>query len=109
MNKVVLKGKVVRDPVSYPVGDTIKNIFTVLVEEDFVKKDGEKSTIKNWIKVEAWGKLAEYVSGNIVDGNIVSIDGSIKTESYMKGEQKVYQTLVNAKKVTKENNVDLPI
>lgn len=90
MNKVILSGRMVRDPeLRYTQdGKAVAN-FTLAVSR--IKKDEA-----DYIKVSVWGNSAENVSKYCGKGSLVEVDGSIRTGSYEKDGQKHFTTDVVA-------------
>ena len=97
-NKVVLIGRLVRDPeLRYtPSGKAVAN-FTLAVDRGF--KDGEGNNQADFIRIVCWDKQAENVANNLGKGRLVCVDGSIRTGSYEKDGQKVYTTDIQASRI----------
>ncbi len=95
MNKVILMGRLTRDPdVRYSAGATPLAIarYTLAVDRRF-KKDGEASA--DFINCVVFGKAAEFTEKYLRQGVRVTICGRIQTGSYTnKDGVKVYTTEV---------------
>ena len=81
MNKVILMGRLTRDPeVRYSQGEQATAIarYTLAVDRRF-KRDGDQTA--DFIGCVAFGKLGEFVTGRIQTGSYTNKDG-----------QKVYTT-----------------
>lgn len=93
MNKVILMGRLTRDPeVRYSQGDTPTAIarYTLAVDRR-VRKDNEASA--DFIGCVAFGKSAEFAEKYLRKGTKLVITGRIQTGSYTnKDGQKVYTT-----------------
>lgn len=93
MNKVILMGRLTRDPeVRYSQGESSLAIarFTLAVDRRF-KRDGEASA--DFISCVAFGKQAEFIERYLHQGTKIVADGRIQTGSYTnKDGQKVYTT-----------------
>ena len=93
MNKVILLGRLVRDPeVRYSQGDAAKAVarYTVAVDRKF-KREGEPSA--DFISCVAFGKLAEFAEKYFSQSMRVCVSGHIQTGSYTnKDGNKVYTT-----------------
>lgn len=93
MNKVIICGRLVRDPeVRYSQGEKSTAIarYTVVVDRKF-KKDGEQSA--DFISCISFGKTAEFAEKYLRKGIKMLIVGRIQTGSYTnKDGQKVYTT-----------------
>ena len=95
MNKVVLMGRLTRDPeVRYSQGDSATAVarYTVAVDRRF-KRDGEPTA--DFIPCVVFGRSAEFAEKYFRQGMRVSISGRIQTGSYTnKDGMKVYTTEV---------------
>ena len=95
MNKVVLVGRLTRDPeVRYSQGDSATAVarYTLAVDRKF-KRDNEASA--DFIPCVVFGRSAEFAEKYFRQGMRVSISGRIQTGSYSNKEGvKVYTTEV---------------
>ena len=95
MNKVVLVGRLTRDPeVRYSQGDSATAVarYTLAVDRRF-KRDGEPTA--DFIPCVIFGRSAEFAEKYFRQGMRVSISGRIQTGSYTnKDGVKVYTTEV---------------
>ena len=95
MNKVVLVGRLTRDPeVRYSQGDSATAVarYTLAVDRRF-RRDGEPTA--DFIPCVIFGRSAEFAEKYFHQGMRVSISGRIQTGSYTNREgQKVYTTEV---------------
>ncbi|WP_317347197.1 single-stranded DNA-binding protein [Blautia argi] len=93
MNKVVLMGRLTRDPeVRYTQGDNSTAIarYTLAVDRRF-KREGEATA--DFINCVAFGKQAEFTEKYFRQGLKVIVSGRIQTGSYTNKEgRKVYTT-----------------
>ena len=93
MNKVILMGRLTRDPdVRYSQGENATAIarYTIAVDRKF-KKEGEQTA--DFIGCVAFGKLGEFAEKYFRKGTKVVVTGRIQTGSYTnKDGQKVYTT-----------------
>lgn len=93
MNKVVLMGRLTRDPeIRWTTGSQPMAIarYTLAVDRRF-KKDGEASA--DFISCVTFGKNAEFVEKYIHKGTKIIVSGRIQTGSYTNRDgQKVYTT-----------------
>lgn len=93
MNKVVLMGRLTRDPeVRYTEGDNPTTIarYTLAVDRKF-KRDGEPTA--DFIRCIVFGRAAEFTEKYLQKGIKVIISGRIQTGSYTNKEGvKVYTT-----------------
>ncbi len=95
MNKVVLMGRLTRDPeVRYSQGENPLAIarFTLAVDRRF-RRDGEQSA--DFINCVVFGRSAEFAEKYFRQGMRVSVSGRIQTGSYTNRDGvKVYTTEV---------------
>ena len=95
MNKVILMGRLTRDPeVRYSQGEQATAIarYTLAVDRRF-KRDGDQTA--DFIGCVAFGKLGEFAEKYLRKGTKVVVTGRIQTGSYTnKDGQKVYTTEV---------------
>ena len=95
MNKVVLMGRLTRDPeVRYAKADSSLAIarYTLAVDRRF-KREGEPEA--DFISCTVFGKSAEFAEKYFHQGIKIAISGRIQTGSYTNQEgQKIYTTEV---------------
>ena len=98
INKVILVGTVGRDPeMKYmPSGDAIANISVATSESWKDKNTGEKKEVTEWHNVTFFRGLAKVVGDYVRKGQLLYVEGSLKTRSWEKDGQKHYRTEVNA-------------
>ena len=93
MNKVVLMGRLTRDPeVRWTQGEKPLCLakYTLAVDRRF-KREGEASA--DFINCTAFGKSAEFTEKYLRKGTKIAVTGRIQTGSYTNKEgQKVYTT-----------------
>ena len=91
MNKVILMGRLCRDPeVRYTQGADSKAVakFTLAVDRKF-HREGEQSA--DFISCTAFGKTAEFIEKYVFKGTKIAIEGRWQTGSYKnKDGQMVY-------------------
>ena len=82
MNKVILMGRLTRDPeVRYSQGDSASAVarYTLAVDRRF-KRDGEASA--DFINCVAFGRAAEFAERYLRQGVKIAVTGRIQTGSY---------------------------
>ena len=97
MNKVILMGRLTRDPeVRYTqASNTLVASFSLAVNRRFVRQGEERQA--DFINVVAWGKLGEFCSKYYKKGQQVAITGRIQTRTWDDEQgQKHYVTEVVA-------------
>ena len=93
MNKVILMGRLTRDPEVRYGGATNSAVarFSLAVDRRF-KRDGDEQTA-DFINCVAFGKTAEFLEKYARKGTKFVVEGRIQTGSYTnKDGQKVYTT-----------------
>ena len=82
MNKVVLMGRLTRDPeVRYTqTNNTMVSTFSLAVNRRFVRQGEERQA--DFINVVAWSKTAEFVSKYFKKGQQVGVIGRIQTRNW---------------------------
>lgn len=93
MNKVILMGRLTRDPdIRYSAGESSTAVarYTLAVDRRF-KRDGEQTA--DFINCVAFGRSAEFAEKYLRQGIKIAITGRIQTGSYTNREGvKVYTT-----------------
>ena len=109
MNKVVLIGRVVRDPdLKYIQGNGTAVTTVTLAVDKWNKQENKKEA--DFINIVIWGKQAENTANYMSKGSQMAISGRIQTRSYDDKEgKKRYITEVVAQEVSflskgKDNN-----
>lgn len=97
LNEVRLIGNLTRDPeLRYVPSGTAVASFSIAVNKTYVS-NGEKKEEVSFIKVNAWGKVAEMVGEYLTKGRAVLVSGSLKQERWETEDGKQRdKTLVNA-------------
>lgn len=99
MNKVVLTGRLTKDPESRftPGNGTAVASFTLAVDRRY-KKEGQQEA--DFIPIVVWGKQAESTANYMSKGKLMGVSGRIQTRSYdAKDGTKRYVTEVVADEV----------
>lgn len=91
MNKSILIGRLTKDP-ELRYNDKNKAItnFTVAVHRPYKNENGEYDA--DFILCKSFGARAETIGKFCRKGDLVGIEGSIRTGSYEKDGQKMYST-----------------
>ena len=99
MNKVVLIGRLTRDPeLRYTGNNTAVASFTLAVNRPFSNQQGEREA--DFINVVVWRKQAENVKNYLTQGSQAAVEGRLQTRSYDDNNgQKRYITEVIADNV----------
>ncbi|MDE6102820.1 MAG: single-stranded DNA-binding protein [Ruminococcus sp.] len=82
MNKVILMGRLTADPeVRQTQNGTAVCRFTVAVNRKFAdKQTGERQA--DFISCTAWTKTAEFIGKYFTKGQMICVEGSLRTGSY---------------------------
>lgn len=81
MNKVVLMGRLTKDPdVKYTQTGKVVTQFTLAVDRPFKDAQGNKET--DFIPVVLWGKAAELVGNSCQKGHRLIVEGRIQIRNY---------------------------
>lgn len=82
MNKIILLGRLIRDPELRTVesGDKVYTKFIIAVERNFKSVDGTRKA--DLIPVTVWGKKAEVICRYLKKGSSISLSGRLRTGSY---------------------------
>lgn len=80
MNKVVLMGRLTRDPdVRYTQTGKVVTQFTLAVDRPFKSADGNKEV--DFVPVVVWGKIAEMIGNGCHKGHRLLVDGMVGCRS----------------------------
>lgn len=82
MNKIVLLGKLIRDPElrTLEEGNKVFTRFIIAVDRNFKSQDGTRKA--DLIPVTFWGRKAEVVCQYLKKGSYISLSGRLRTGSY---------------------------
>ncbi len=80
MNKVILIGRLVKDPeMRYTQSGKGVCSFVLAVDRRF-SKEGQQTA--DFIPIVAWNKLAEIVGDNLTKGRRISVEGRMQVRNY---------------------------
>ena len=80
MNKVILIGRLVKDPeISYTQSGKGVASFVLAVDRRF-SKEGQQTA--DFIPIVAWNKLAEIIGNNLTKGRRISVEGRMQVRNY---------------------------
>ena len=101
MNKVILMGRLTRDPeVRYSQGEKQTAIARFNVAVDRRKSKDQEGQSADFINCVAFGKIGEFAEKYLHKGTKITMSGRIQTGSYTnKDNQKVYTTDVVAEEI----------
>lgn len=92
MNRVVLIGRLTKDPIlKYTPGTgTAVTNFNLAVDRRLPNKDGQKEV--DFVSIVVWGKIAENVANYCAKGRLVGVAGRLQIRSY-EGKDGVKRTI----------------
>jgi len=81
MNKIILLGRLVKDPdVRYTQTGKVVCQFTIAVDRPFAGQDGQREA--DFIPVVIWGKQAEACGNSLTKGQRVLVEGRLQVRNY---------------------------
>lgn len=105
MNNVTLAGRLTKDvEIKYTQAGKAVSRFTLAVNRSFKNANGEQEA--DFIQCQAWGKTAEALANFTSKGQLIGVEGQIRTGSYENQQgQRVYTTDIVADRIAfLENN-----
>ena len=102
LNKVILMGRLVRDPElrTTPQGVSVCT-FSIAVDRGYARQGEERQT--DFITCVAWRNQAEFISRYFSKGRMIAIEGNLRTRTYDdKNGTKHYVTEVIAEEAPAE-------
>lgn len=92
LNRVILIGRLVRDPeLKYTPAGVANTIFTLAVDRP-KQKDREKEA--DFIPCVVWRQTAEHVANYLRKGRLAAVEGRLNVRNYEKDGKRVYVTEV---------------
>ena len=87
VNKAVLVGYLGASPEGrYTPAGRATVSFSLATNEFWVQPDGEQKTHTEWHNIIAWGKNGEFVEQYIKKGQLLCIEGRLKTQKWLAKE-----------------------
>lgn len=82
MNKIILIGRLTKDPETKVIEETGKVIskFTLAVNRQYKDANGDKQT--DFIDIVAWDKKAEIITEYMTKGSLISVSGRLQMDKY---------------------------
>ena len=95
LNKVQLIGRLGKEPELRKTPKDISfSVFSVAVDR-VCKSKGETKKDTDWFNVEAWGKLGEICQKFLQKGQLVYIEGALRTTKYdHEGETRYFTKVI---------------
>lgn len=82
LNKVMVIGNLGKDPETRDAGGNPVANFFIAASEKWKDKNGEMQEKTEWIRVAAFGKLAEICSKYLKKGSQVYVEGRLQTRKW---------------------------
>lgn len=86
MNKIVLIGRLTKNPTTKEFESSSITRFTLAVNRNYKGKGGENLT--DFILIVAWNNLGQACQQHLIKGNLIAIEGSLETRTYQNDQQK---------------------
>ena len=101
INKAIILGRVGKDPeVRYMTNGEAVASFSIATSETWKDKSGEKQEKTEWHNITAFKKLAEIIGEYTHKGDLLYVEGKIKTSKYTdKAGVEKYSTEIIADKI----------
>lgn len=81
MNRIILMGRLVKDPdVKVTTSGKTVCTFTLAVDRPFAGKDGKREA--DFINIQTWNKTAEVVGNNVSKGQRLLVEGRLQIRKY---------------------------
>lgn len=81
MNKVILMGRLTKDPdVRYTQTGKVVCQFTLAVDRPFTNQEGQREA--DFITIVVWGKIGELCGNSLAKGYKALIDGRLQIRNY---------------------------
>ena len=74
--------------------------ISLATSESWKDKDGRLQEKTEWHKIVAWGRQAEFAGEWLKKGQMVCVEGKLKTRSWEQDGEKKYMTEVHADNIT---------
>ena len=93
LNKVILIGRLGANPVgrSTKKGQSTCS-FSIATNEKWKNKQGGWIEHVEWHSIVAWGALADFASSSLEKGQMVQIEGMLRTRSWEDSQKKTHKT-----------------
>ena len=94
VNRVILIGRVGKEPEIREVGENKVANFTLATSEKYKNKAGEQVENTEWHNIVIWRGLAKVVESYVKKGMQLYLEGKIETKSYEKDGVTKYSTSI---------------
>jgi single-strand DNA-binding protein len=87
LNKIIIIGHLGADPEGrYTQQGNASTTFSLATNESWKNQSGQFTEHTEWHHVIAWGKLAEFAKEHLYQGQLVNVEGSIRTQNWVDKE-----------------------
>lgn len=103
VNKVILVGRLGKDPEvrSLPNNGQMVATFSLATDESYKEKGtGVKKTKTEWHNIVIWGALANICQQYLHKGDLIYVEGKLRTRSWTKDNVQRYTTEVVVEQLT---------
>jgi len=98
INKIILTGRLVRDPELKKTDDGVSfSTFTIAVGRNYRNSKGEIDT--DFIDIISWRKQAERCVEYLGKGRLIGVEGSLRINRKKKKERTYINPIVNADRI----------
>jgi single-strand DNA-binding protein len=95
LNRIQLIGRLGKDPESRTTPGKHKVVaFSVATGHRWKDKQGQVKTQTDWFNIEAWGRLGEICEQYLHKGQLVYLEGRMRTDKYEHNDETHYFTKV---------------
>jgi len=95
LNRIQLIGRLGKDPESRTTPGKHKVVaFPVATGHRWKDKQGQVKTQTDWFNIEAWGRLGEICEQYLHKGQLVYLEGRMRTDKYEHNDETHYFTKV---------------
>lgn len=99
INKATIRGRAAADASIKTLTNSTLTTLRIGTDGSYKGKDGRMVERVDWHNVACWGEVGEQAQG-IRKGDVVQVEGPIRTRSYGEGASKKWITEIIASKVT---------
>jgi single-strand DNA-binding protein len=96
LNRIQLIGRLGKEPETRftPKGSKVTN-FSLAVDHRWKDAKGEMKKSTDWFNLEAWGRVGEVCQQYLKKGQMIYVEGRVKTERYEhEGEARYFTKVV---------------
>ena len=99
INKAIIRGRAAADASIKTLPNSTLTTLRIGTDGSYKGRDGRMVERVDWHNVACWGEVGEQAQG-IRKGDVVQVEGPIRTRSYGEGANKKWITEIVASKVT---------